>query len=71
MDAARFLPFLGAFAFVIPTLWAGEARTVTGLAYLFAVWLLLIGLAFVIFRRVPVGEPDAATPEPREAPEDT
>lgn len=52
MDAARFLPFIGMFAFVIPVLWAHEAGTAAGMIYLFSVWVVLIVLSVVISRRL-------------------
>ena len=70
MDAARFLPFLGAFAFLVPLLWAGEARTAAGLAYLFAAWAVLIGLSFVISRRLPLEDPRLEAQDAGEDPED-
>ncbi len=54
MDAARFLPLLGAVLFAVPLLWpkpgdpaeAGEAVTMsTALFYVFGVWAGLILLA--------------------------
>ncbi|MDJ1007284.1 MAG: hypothetical protein QNJ13_05605 [Paracoccaceae bacterium] len=48
MDIARLMPFLGAFGFLLPVLWAGSARTSSGMIYLFAVWgLLILGLALM------------------------
>lgn len=60
MDVARFLPFLGFFIFVVPTLWAKEAGTAIGVAYIFAAWAVLIVLAFVIARRLRMVDPEAA-----------
>ncbi len=54
MDAARFLPYLGIAAFFVPMLWAREAGTAAGLVYIFAAWAVLIALAFLIARRLPV-----------------
>ena len=44
VDAARALPFVGVFLFVLPVLWGGEApvRTAWGGIYVFAVWAALI-----------------------------
>lgn len=51
MDAARFLPFVGAGLFLIPLLWAtpadgGEAmRMSQAFLYVFGVWVVLIILS--------------------------
>jgi len=46
MDIGRLMPFVGAFLFFLPVLWAGSARTGAGLIYLFAAWgLLIVALA--------------------------
>jgi amino acid transporter len=44
VDAARVLPFVGAFLFVLPMLWGDEApvRTAWGGIYIFAAWASLI-----------------------------
>ena len=55
MDGARILPFLGGFAFLVPTLWAAEAGTAAGMFYLFFVWIVLIGLAWLVARRLMSG----------------
>ncbi|MBT8474352.1 MAG: hypothetical protein HKO95_06835 [Rhodobacteraceae bacterium] len=52
MDAARILPFLGAFLFLIPLLMGTEAGTSISKIYLFLAWLVLILLAFVVSRRL-------------------
>ena len=54
-DAARLLPWLGAFLFGLPLLWTG-ARTAPGLVYLFAAWIVLIGIALVLSRRLARAE---------------
>lgn len=49
MDAARLLPLLGFFLFVLPVVWAsyGEGvRTAPAGLYLFGIWFGLIALAF-------------------------
>ena len=66
MDAARILPYLGVFAFLFPTLWASGTGTASGLVYIFAVWLILIGLALIVSRRLPVDAPPEAGPEEQE-----
>ena len=61
-DAARLLPLLGLFLFMLPLFWIGAGRgTATGGAgiYLFAAWLLLIVLAAWIARRIGT---DASAP---------
>ena len=51
MDAARLLPWLGAFLFGLPLLWSAP-RTGSGLLYLFGAWLVLIVLSFALARRL-------------------
>jgi hypothetical protein len=60
MDAARFLPLIGIFAFLVPLLWplpqdpaiaAGSAEPVAmsdAMTYLFAVWAGLIAAAMLL-----------------------
>ncbi|MDE3027743.1 MAG: hypothetical protein KGH84_05040 [Paracoccaceae bacterium] len=61
MDAARLLPVLGVFLFMLPILWgplatAARSTAVDGV-YLFLVWPALIFLAYLISRRLaPVTE---------------
>lgn len=54
MDACRMLPALGAVLWMIPILWqpakTAEGDTATGIVYLFAVWIVLVGLAAVLAR---------------------
>ena len=57
MDAARFLPFAGAFLFLAPILWAASARTATGTIYLFGIWLALIVVAALLARRLSTTAP--------------
>ncbi len=49
-DAARLLPWLGGFAFLVPMLWAAQAGTAAGVVYLFGVWAGLIGACFLLSR---------------------
>jgi hypothetical protein len=68
MDAARLLPFVGAFLFAIPVLWSKGvdpgAETAREAVYIFAVWALLIlgtfGLSRRLALRVDAAEPRAA-----------
>lgn len=48
MDAARLMPFLGVFLFLVPAVWGGAMRTLSGLVYLFVAWALLILIAAMI-----------------------
>jgi hypothetical protein len=52
MDAARLLPLVGIFAFLLPILWqpmtTPEPDTAFGMAYLFGAWALLIVAARVM-----------------------
>jgi len=49
MDAARFLPVIGAFLFTLPLLWGG-GTTGRGIVFVFAVWFGLIIGAGVLSR---------------------
>lgn len=53
-DAARLLPFFGAFLFLLPILWAPQNTfqrdTAPDGIYLFVVWAILIVMAFAISR---------------------
>ena len=64
IDAARVLPFAGAFLFLLPVLWGDGAplRSAWGGVYVFAVWAgMIAGAAFLSFllRRGP-GDDDHA-----------
>ena len=52
MDAGRFLPFVGAFLFLVPVLWAGTVQTTSGIFYIFGLWLILIGIAGLLSRKL-------------------
>lgn len=62
IDAARLLPVLGLFLFLLPILWRPAATpapdTARGGLYLFSAWLLLIAVAFVLARRLSRAERD-------------
>lgn len=70
-DAARLLPFVGAFLLVVPVFWrpaaTGTADTVPAAVYLFAVWALLIAGAALLARRLGHEESDARDTD-RDAP---
>lgn len=56
-DAARLLPLLGAVLLLFPDLIlsdqaAAEGATAPWLVYFFAAWLFLIGLAFILSRKL-------------------
>ena len=57
-DAARLLPLLGFVLLCLPVLWANEARTASGLVYLFVLWGLLILAVALISPRLEQSEPD-------------
>lgn len=67
-DAARLLPFVGGFLFLLPILWGPQNSfhrdTAPDGIYLFVVWAVLIGMAFVISRSlaapVEADDPDSA-----------
>ncbi len=68
MDAARFLPFLGIFFFIVPALWADAAGTAGGKYYIFVAWIVLICLAFLLSRRLSsAGEVEEPADERRDA----
>jgi hypothetical protein len=71
-DAARLMPFLGAFLWLLPLLWApppGQVRSLSQDAvYVFVVWLLLIACSMILGRLLasrPMGD-DPAGAEDRE-----
>lgn len=48
IDISRLMPFLGTVLFLLPIIWAGSARTSSGLIYIFAVWGgLIVALALL------------------------
>jgi len=52
-DVARMMPVLGVVLWLLPLAWRGEnGDTATTVIYIFAVWLILIGLAALISWRV-------------------
>ena len=57
MDAARLLPFIGAFAFAVPVLWNEGAETSSGVIYLFVAWMVLILLAAWLSQKLDL-DPD-------------
>ena len=66
-DAARLFPIVGLVMFLLPLLWAGEARTSGGLIYVFAVWAGLIFVISRVSRRLIESEPGREDEEPRPA----
>ncbi len=64
IDAARLLPALGLFLFMLPVLWrtaeTPEPDTARGGIYLFAAWFGLIVAAFLLSRRLMRDGPSAA-----------
>lgn len=78
-DAARLLPFVGGFLFLLPMLWAPARGVLRATAqdgiYLFVAWAAMIVLAFGIARSLsgqategPDPETDAAQDTPIDAP---
>ncbi len=57
MDAARFLPIVGAFLFFLPLLWEG-GRTGQGVIYIFVIWLGLIIAAAMLSRPLNESQTD-------------
>lgn len=73
MDAARLLPVLGVFLFLLPRLWTtggptGGATASEGL-YVFGVWAGLILAAVVLARRLAPGPEGEDTPGAGPGPE--
>ena len=68
IDAARLLPVLGFLALCLPILWGNSGETdsarVTsvGVIYLFGVWIILIGIALVLARRLRRIDADQGKP---------
>jgi hypothetical protein len=52
MDAARLLPFAGAGIFLLPVLWTGQWTMISGIAFIFGSWIVLIGCAGLLSRRL-------------------
>lgn len=68
-DSARLLPFLGVVMILIPDLVLSGADAANGatqgwLVYLFAVWLLLVGLAGLIARGHSQKADEDSVPDP-------
>jgi len=71
MDAARLLPLLGGFLFLLPMLWAPRPEHPRSTAgdgiYLFVVWGILIAIAALLAMRLGSelerGGPDETAPE--------
>lgn len=71
MDAARLLPVVGAFLFLLPILWLPEStghRTATDGIYLFAVWAALIVIACLFAPRLAASGALTDRPAPPDAP---
>ncbi|QFS83803.1 hypothetical protein FIU97_13730 [Roseivivax sp. THAF40] len=64
-DAARILPVIGAFAWLIPLLWPRGSEDgppmSQALIYMFTVWVLLIVIGAILSRKLTAG--DAAEAE--------
>ena len=69
-DAARLLPVVGLFLVFLPVLWqparTPEPDTASGGIYLFAVWLVLIVVAFVLARSVAADGAAGKSDDPAE-----
>lgn len=70
VDAARLLPVLGFLALCLPILWGsgvegaeGGRMTSVGVIYLFGVWIVLIGTALLLARRLRRIDADQGTPD--------
>ena len=66
MDAARLLPLLGIFLFLLPILWqprlTPEPDTVHGVVYLFGAWTVLV-IAARVLARIVMAEPGEERPD--------
>lgn len=55
-DAARMLPVVGVVLFFLPILWqpaqSPEADTAAGAIWLFSAWAVIIGISFLLSRRL-------------------
>ena len=56
-DAARMMPVIGLVLILVPLLWAEEARTSSGILYIFLVWAVLIAVTRVISGRLSDFDP--------------
>ncbi len=63
-DAAKLLPVLGVILLYLPILWADDARTASGLIYVFGVWALLIVVMWLVSTRLSKAVTSADTVEP-------
>ncbi len=72
IDAARLLPLVGFVALCLPILWGngetdagadGARMTSVGVIYLFGVWIVLIGAALVLSRRLRRIDAEQGTPD--------
>lgn len=61
-DGSQLVPVLGIILLVLPLFWpqgsADDSLTSAGLVYLFSVWFVLIGLAFLLSRMLRFIEGD-------------
>ena len=69
IDAARVLPVIGAFLWMMPLLWqGGEVSTATAMMYIFGIWLGLVVISAVLSRRLRHGgdeqEANVVGPDP-------
>jgi len=54
-DVAAMVPILGGLLLVVPLLWprgAGESQTSSAMIYIFAVWVILIGVALFLSKAI-------------------
>ena len=70
-DAAKLLPLVGVILWLFPVLWSSDARTGSGLIYLFAVWAALIIAMAILAGRLSRSAPDTSVQrgnaDPRES----
>ncbi|MEL6170127.1 MAG: hypothetical protein AAFR35_15680 [Pseudomonadota bacterium] len=67
MDAARLLPVLGLFIFLLPLVWGEALGTARAGLALVAAWVFLIVLAGALARALTLGWSDEGAPQ-RDAP---
>ncbi len=70
MDAIRLLPFLGLVLWMVPLVWPLPETTPTGaiamstaLKYIFGIWILLITLCWLLWRRTRINVGDKVAPK--------
>ncbi|MEI4233364.1 hypothetical protein [Roseovarius sp. D22-M7] len=64
-DAARMLPIAAGVLMILPLLWQGpdgDPGTAMVMIYIFALWIVLVGLSALVSRHLRAREPDKGNP---------